>query len=75
MPPFGGGLIQLFAYGEEDLGPNKFIWLSREGKYNNFTIIDIETNVSEYISRLVWEPSKLKNIYNNFTITKIKTNM
>ena len=35
----GGGLMQLVAYGMQDLGLNKFKWLSRKGKYNNFKII------------------------------------
>lgn len=65
MPPFGGGLMQLVSYGAQDLGPNKFSWLSREGKYNNFTILDIETNLSVYMSKLVWKPSNLNNIYSN----------
>lgn len=74
MLPFGG-LMQLVAYGAQDLGPNKFSWLLREGKYNNFTILDIETNLSVYISKLVWKPSNLNNIYNNFIVSNIKTNV
>ncbi len=48
MPPFGGGLLQLVAYGWDDIDHSPFIDLIPDRIYNNFAITEDDIDINNF---------------------------